>query len=71
MNDNKFDAPFAMLLSALGVSLFMLGYVVAVPSKHSTELIKMQNQEYSKCISDLPRNKDCTVTGIVYTITTK
>lgn len=75
MNEDNYDIDGfdskVLLLGICGAVLFTLGYLFGSPYNADRQLIKMQKQEYSKCISELPRNKDCTVTGIVYTITSK
>lgn len=54
------------------ISILTIGILIGVqnPSKEN-ELIKQQSEEYQKCIAELPRNKDCTLTGFVFTVTTK
>ena len=66
---DKFDNTLLFLI-IFGILMVITGYLLGLPDKSNRELIQMQSQEYTKCLSDLPRNKDCTVTGIVYTITT-
>ena len=53
-------------------SVLVLGILIGVqnPDKEN-ELIKLQSSEYQKCIAELPRNQDCTLTGFVFTVTSK
>lgn len=49
------------------------GIIIGMRSLSDTEnaLLEQQSSEYQKCIAKLPRDKDCTLTGFVYTITPK
>lgn len=68
MNEELVAGAILLIAASIGAAI---GAAIMVPSDNNTKLINQQSSEYNKCIAELPRNKDCTLTGFVYTVTTK
>ena len=52
----------------IGVAIFLLGFNTGLYFNKERAII---NEEYQECISDLPRNQDCKLTGFIFTVTNK
>lgn len=73
MTEDKGDGIVLMIIVII-FCVFCIGYVgyiISSPSELDRDLINSYNIEYSKCISELPRNKDCKLTGFIFNETTK
>lgn len=68
MNEELVAGAILLIAASIGAGI---GAAIMVPSDNNTKLINQQSAEYQKCIAKLPRDKDCTLTGFVYTITPK
>lgn len=68
MKDFMFQSAVVILVLTNGIIIGMR-YNKLSDTEHA--LIKQQEEEYAECIAELPRNKDCTLTGFVFTVTTK
>ena len=62
------DFIFELIISILILSS---GILIGIHYNKNNTLINQQAEEYQKCIAKLPRNQDCTLTGFVFTVTTK
>lgn len=72
---NNADDLFGMILLIMVIFLLLIIFyailLVNSPADYEEKLINQYHDEYAECIAELPRNKDCTLTGFVFTVTTK
>lgn len=68
MKDFLFELIIVVLILTNGIIIGMHSNKL---SDNENALLEQQSSEYQKCIAKLPRDKDCTLTGFVYTITPK
>ena len=69
--DDLFGIILVIMVIFLLLIIFSLALLVNRPTDYEEKLINQYHDEYSECIAELPRNKDCTLTGFVFTVTTK
>lgn len=70
-NDDLIRILSPIMVIFLLLLIFCLALLADRPTDYEEKLINQYHDEYSECISELPRNKDCTLTGFVFTVTTK
>ena len=68
MKDFMFELIIVILILTNGI---IIGMRYNELSDTENALIKQHSDEYAECIAELPRNKDCTLTGFVFTVTSK
>lgn len=71
MNDDLIRVLSPVIVIFLLLVIFSVVLLVNWPSDAEYKLIEQHTAEYQKCIAKLPRDKDCTLTGFVFTITPK
>lgn len=69
--DDLFGLILVIMVIFLLLIIFSLALLVNRPKDYEEKLIKQYHDEYAECIAELPRNQDCTLTGFVFTVTTK
>lgn len=70
-NDDLIRILSPIMVIFLLLVIFSVVLLVHWPSDADYKLINQYHNEYAECITELPRNKDCTLTGFVFTVTTK
>lgn len=71
MNDSNDLTILLIMVIFLLLVIFYVILPVNWPTDYEEKLINQYHDEYSECIAELPRNKDCTLTGFIFTVTTK